>query len=162
MREMHLSRGKISLVDDEDYDHINQWKWSAYLDGNTWYASRMVSKNPNITVKLHRIIMNAPENLLVDHIDGNGLHNYKENLRICDFVGNSRNRSRNLSNTSGYKGVYWNSQKKKFRARISFNGKIISIGYFTDAEEAARAWDKYAEIYHGEYARLNFPRYENV
>ena len=93
----------------------------------------------------------------VDHINGNPLDNRKSNLRICTNAENQRNRGVNKNNTSGYKGVCWAKQNKKWKARIKHNGKLIHLGYYKDKEEAARAYDKKAKELHGEYAYLNFP-----
>ncbi len=94
----------------------------------------------------------------VDHINGDGLDNRKENLRICDTSKNVINRSIGKINTSGYKGVNWRKKSKKWVARIGFNNKRIYLGDFNNKEDAARAYDTAALKYYGEFAKLNFPK----
>jgi len=105
---------------------------------------------------MHRFILNAPRHKLVDHIDGNGLNNRKANLRLCNHSQNAWNRRPNSGCHSKYKGVYWNKDKKKWHATISKSYKRIHLGYFDNEIEAARAYDKKAKEFFGEFAYLNF------
>jgi len=105
---------------------------------------------------MHRVILDAPMNMLVDHINGNGLDNRRENLRICTNTENLRNRGKDRDNTSGYKGVVIKKGEKKFRAQIRVNQKTIHLGSFSTPEEAARAYDDAAREYFGEFAWTNF------
>lgn len=155
MKSIPLTKGMIALVDDEDYEYLMQWKWLAKKDNKgNWYACR-VDESRRL-IQMHRLIMSAPEGVKVDHKDGDGLHNWRENLRVCTNAENSRNRRINRNNTSGYKGVVL--EHGKYRARIKIFYKIISLGTFQTAEEAARAYDRGALKYHGPFARLNFPQ----
>ena len=101
--------------------------------------------------------MNPPKGMVIDHINHNGLDNRRENLRICTNAENQRNRGKQKNNTSGYKGVDWRKDHKKWRARINKDNKTIHIGYYNIIEEAARAYDAKAKELHGKYAQLNFP-----
>lgn len=92
----------------------------------------------------------------VDHIDGNKLNNTRGNLRIASNAENKMNRDKQSNNTSGYKGVSFHKKYKKWRAIIGIQGKSIHLGYFSDAVEAAKAYDDSARKYHGEFARTNF------
>ena len=105
MREISLSQGQVTLVDDEDYEYLSQWRWYANLISGKFYAVRTVKKPSRQTILMHRVILNAQEDELVDHKDDNGLRNTRENLRITDRSGNGANRNAPSSNTSGYKGV---------------------------------------------------------
>lgn len=106
---------------------------------------------------MHREIMRAPEGVLVDHRDGDGLHNWRENLRNCTDAQNKMNRKViSANNTSGYKGVSWSKKKRKWIAQSMINKKHIFIGHFSTPEEAARAYDEKARELFGEFARTNF------
>jgi hypothetical protein len=108
MKKLNLSQGKVALVDDEDYEYLNQWKWYLSKTNKHEYAMRKTSRNdPNgrKTIMLHRVIMNTPNHLEVDHIDNNGLNNQKYNLRNCTGKNNRLNRV--AMGTSKYLGVSW-------------------------------------------------------
>lgn len=94
----------------------------------------------------------------IDHIDNSfeGKSNNRwSNLREATGNGNEQNRAPTRSNTSGYKGVAWNKELQKWRARIQANLKDYFLGYFDTKEEAARAYNEAAEKYHGKFAHLN-------
>ena len=100
--------------------------------------------------------MGAPEHLLVDHIDHNGLNNCRSNLRLSTMAQNVRN-TISRGGSSKYKGVHWCKRSKKWTGQICFNGKGHHLGGFRDEIEAAKAYDKRAKELHGEFACLNFP-----
>ena len=83
MKEIILTQGQVALVDDEDFEYLNQWKWCAIKSRKTYYTTRTIYIPCKMTVIMHRIIMNTPLDMTVDHIDHNGLNNQKYNLRIC-------------------------------------------------------------------------------
>lgn len=106
---------------------------------------------------VHRVIFALVRGYLpetVDHIDGDGLNNYPENLRAATRQENARN-IRSPLNTSGYTGVYWHKDRKKYAAQIYVNGRVKHLSYFDDPVEAARAYDKAALELHGGFATLN-------
>ena len=156
MIEIPLSQGKFALVDD---DEQVQWKWSAYQDKYTFYATRHVLHpvtGRRTTIRMHRAIMGVTDpRIQVDHIDLNGLNNQRHNLRIATHGQNQQNHRVRQDNTSGYKGVSWNRESSKWAAYI-IDGHKIHLGYFTDPEEAARVYDRAAILHFGEFARLNF------
>jgi hypothetical protein len=153
LKSIALTQGKRAWVSGSDFEYLNQWKWLAKKDkrGN-WYACRV--ENGHL-IQMHRLIMGAPDGTKVDHQNGNGLHNWRGNLRVCTNAENSRNRQKNKNNTSGYKGVV--PDRGKFRARIKVNYRLLNIGTYNTPEEAAHAYDRAAKEHHGKFARLNFP-----
>lgn len=155
-----LTQGKIALVDSEDYEWLSQWKWYASQRGYTYYALRSswFNKYPH-PVFMHREIMNLKkgDGTICDHRNRNGLHNYKENLRIVSHSTSMCNRKRNRNNTSGYKGVSWNKNAQKWIVHIGINGKDKYCGLFVDIETAAIKYDLEAIKYFGNDAVLNFP-----
>jgi hypothetical protein len=156
MKEIPLTRGQFALVDDEDFEYLNQWKWITTDNG---YARRTEYKNgTQKPVNMHVLIASPSLGMLVDHINGNKLDNRRENLRICTNTENRRNISKYKNNTSGYKGVTWHKQHRKWYAQIVPLRKNIFLGLFSDAKEAARAYDAAAKKYFGQFARLNFPK----
>ncbi len=145
--------GKFAIVDDEDFDYLNQWKWYVFLDKkiNRYYVIRNKTKSrPRIW--MHRLIMNTPKELVPDHKDGNGFNNQKNNLRNCTQQQNRFNSFNRNDNTSGYKGVCF--VNKKWRSRIGLNGKRIHLGYFNTKEEAYEAYKIAAKKYHGQFANF--------
>ncbi|MBW8001156.1 MAG: hypothetical protein FVQ80_03940 [Planctomycetes bacterium] len=106
---------------------------------------------------MHREIKNAPEHLVVDHIDHDGLNNRKENLRLCTYAQNAKNIKSCAKKSSIYKGVYWHKGTKKWAVQITCDGKSHHLGYFDDQTAAAKAYDIAATKLHGEFASLNFP-----
>jgi hypothetical protein len=150
MKEIKLTQNKVALIDDEDYEYLNQFKWYANKVRNTFYAKRGRNKTAQ---QMHRIIMNPPTNMQIDHKDHNGLNNQKFNLRLCT---NSQNRMNSIPyGKSKYLGVSI-FRGKIPRAQIKVNNKIIYLGQFKTEEAAAREYDEMAKIYHKEFANLNF------
>lgn len=150
------NKGKyFAMVDDEDFDRINAFRWNANERHGIWYAIRNKSKDNHCT-RMHRMIMNAKENEQVDHIRPNGLDNQKANLRICTPVQNAHNRKKRIDSTSKYKGVYLDKRNNnKWNAEIICKGQKFSLNGFKTQENAAIAYNILAEKYHGEFARLN-------
>ena len=152
MKEIKLTQGKSAIVDDEDYEGLNRFKWFAEQRGNTFYARSKSS------TYMHRFILGLEQGdgKEIDHKDGNGLNNCRENLRLCTRSQNNIN-GRVRKGTSKYKGVCWDKRDKKWKARISIDKKRISLGNWLSEIGAARAYDIKATELHGEFARLNFP-----
>lgn len=156
MKEIQLTQGKVALVDDADFDWLNQWKWYARKEKHTFYAVRGQFTNGNLKIiRMHRLITGAPDGSIADHRDGNGLNNQRFNLRVCTPAENTRNRRITPNKTSGFKGVYWHRQDCKWVAKIKVNGKNISLGSFTDLQDAVKTYNEAAIKYHGDFACLN-------
>tara|TARA_R110000868_G_scaffold22844_2_gene93185 strand:- start:1428 stop:1913 length:486 start_codon:yes stop_codon:yes gene_type:complete len=158
MKEIQLTQGKVALIDDEDYEYLNQWKWYVQKWNVGFYAVRNIRVNKKYGgyVSMHRLITNNyDKNLITDHINGNTLDNRKLNLRICTYSDNNKNRNIAKNNLSGYKGVSYINQFNKYKAQIGINKKTIYLGLFTDPIDAARAYNEAAIKYHGEFANIN-------
>lgn len=152
MKEIELTRSKVALVDDEDYDFLNQFKWRAIIRKNTCYAMTTVRRDKKeIGILLHRMIMGFPNKMLIDHRDRNGLNCQKYNLRICNNFQNNMNRT--AFGRSKYLGV--NYSRKYIQSRITVYGKRIFLGIFETEESAALAYNEAAIKYYGEFANLN-------
>jgi hypothetical protein len=153
MKYIKLTQGKQAIVDDEDFGWLNQWKWQTRKTPINCYAHRTESRR---TIIMHRLIMNPPPEMQIDHINHDGLDNRRCNLRICTSSQNNRNQ-RPRKASSQYKGVSWYKDYGKWEAYIQENGKQKRIGYFNDEVMAAKAYDQKAVELYREFACLNFP-----
>ena len=153
MKEIKLTRGFTAMVDDEDFEYFNQWKWQAHNQHGRLYATRSEKRGgKQKTIAMHREIIHTPVDMDTDHRDHNGLNNQRGNLRKAT-------RAQNLMNQiprgkSKYLGVSY--QENRIRAHIQLKGKKIFLGSFGTEEDAARAYDNKAIELFGEYANLNF------
>lgn len=148
-----LTQGYFTIVDADDYERLNKYKWHVKVKRTGCYAYRSEGKTK---IAMHRQILNAPQQLQCDHINHDGLDNRRANLRLCTPQQNACNR-KPLERTSKYKGVYWSRGNKKWRAEIRNNGRKIHIGYYYYEMDAAIAYDDVAIELFGEFAYLNFP-----
>ena len=159
MKKLKLSNCvEYALVDDEDYPRLLPYTWRKNAQG---YAVRRIytriSKGVRHAkdVRMHRQIMGEPEGMEIDHSDNNGLNNQKSNLRVATHWQNLANRALQKNNTSGYRGVSWSKQAKKWWAQIYVDSKTMHLGLFDDVKDAARAYNEAAIERYGEFARLN-------
>lgn len=157
-KEIKLTQGKYALVDDDDFEWLSKYKW-CYCNR---YAIRQPSRKlgKRKLIQMHKEIMNTPDNLNTDHINGNGLDNRKCNLRICTHQQNLFNQKRRSNNVSGYKGI--RPDKYGWEAVIGYNYKTITLGIYATPEEAAQAYDKKAIKLFGNFAKLNFKLEKHV
>lgn len=155
VRFIPLTQGKFAIVDAEDYERLSKYKWYLKNLGYNSYAYRTDNYRKRA---MHREIMNAPDGMVVDHIDGNGLNNSKSNLRICTQAQNVYNNRPKLNTSSKYKGVSFNKNEGKWKVTIKCKGEHFHLGWFRDEKKAARAYDKKAAELFGEFAYLNFPK----
>lgn len=152
MKEIPLTRGKVALVDDEDFERVAVHKWCYMTAG---YAARSVhvSGKTKKLIYLHRFLLQMPDGKRVDHKDGNKLNNCRSNLRLCTQQENMRNTKHYASNTSGHKGVSFDKTTGTWKAYISIDGKLIHLGRFPTAESAAEYRNAVAERTFGEFNR---------
>lgn len=157
-KKIPLTRGFHALVDDEDYEYLSQHRWAVSINRKIHYAVRtLYIGRLHQTARMHRVILNAPNGILVDHVDGDGLNNTRANLRLATNAQNIRNSRKSGSRGSQYKGVSLHNQTGRWQVHITINGKVTHVGIFADEIEAALAYDKAAKKHFGEFARLNFP-----
>jgi len=159
MKQIPLTQGKFTIVDDANYEWLNQYKWFAKKKGESFYAVRSI-RMPNgkvVTAQIHRMILGLDygDKGFSDHINHNSLDNRIENLRIATNSQNQHNQLPRKGCSSKYKGVYWDKKCKKWYGRIAFNRKRFSLGCFENEEEAAKAYNKAAIELFGEFALLN-------
>lgn len=140
-----------TLIDIDDIEKIKKYKWHAINNRNkNFYVE---TSNKEISNRLlHRFIMDAPEGMVVDHINRNPLDNRKCNLRICTNTQNMENCDMRKNNTSGCKGVYWAKDKNKWTVQIGLNGKTKYIGRFNNYEDAVKARIEAVEKYYGKFS----------
>jgi formylglycine-generating enzyme required for sulfatase activity len=146
---------QYAIVSPEDYQKLSQQPWQLWeTESNKCYAVQYFGKK---IIYMHRQIMNAPCGKIVDHKDRNGLNNTKQNLRLATRSQNNCN-TMHRRGSSKYRGVSREKETGKWKCKICFNGICIYLGLFEAEEDAAKAYDEAAKIYHGEFAVLNFPQ----
>lgn len=133
MQRIELTRGKFCLVDDGDFEPLSKKSWHTIISGKHFYAATYDTRTRK-RVYMHRLITAAPNEMVVDHINGDGLDNRTENLRVCTPNENARN-VRRITSKSGLYGVF--KQGSGFVGRIQDRGEIHYVGFFTTANEAA-------------------------
>ena len=161
MKEILLTHGKVTFVDDCDYEYLIQWKWCCHKLGRNEYAdSNELINGYYRTIRMHRIIckrmgLEFTKKDHIDHIDGNSLNNCRKNLRVATVSQNIANSRLWDRNQSGFKGVHWRQSHHKWVARLGVNHKRLHLGYFDNPRDAAKAYNDAALKYFGEFARLN-------
>jgi len=156
MKKIPLTQGKVALVDDADFEWLNQWKWYAQINRvGTWYAMHAFPGRPRQQkISMHQLLF--PTKLQVDHINGNGLDNQRKNFREATNGQNKANSRKEKGCSSRFKGVTWHKRDQRWQAMIQHNQKQMFLGYFTNEKHAALAYDTAAHLHFGEFARTNF------
>ncbi len=163
--EIPLTQGFVTLVDDEDAAKVlAAGPWRVMKQGrgaNVRLYACAHGRNPLTgkgkgTVRMHRLILDAPADVDTDHRNHDGLDNRRENLRLCTRSENMANQRKRSDGTSKHKGVCWHKDCHKWQAQIGVNRHVINLGYFDSEAEAARAYDAAAHKHFGEFACLNF------
>jgi len=141
MKEVKLTQGKYALVDDEDFEWLNQWKWCINSNGYAVRDKHISGSGRNrkkIRILMHRFLNNTPDGLVTDHINANRLDNRKSNLRTLTASENIFYSGSRKNNTSGYKGVSWSIARNKWCAQICKDRRVIPLGRFEKLDEAIR------------------------
>ncbi len=157
MKKIPLTQGKFALVDDQDYEWLNQWKWCCHTSKRKSYVERVqIIDGKRFSISMHRLILGLEQGdgKLADHLDSDGLNNQRHNIRVCDYNVNNWNRKVRHDAASQYKGVSI-YRKTKWKATINFNGKQYWLGSFDCQIKAAKAYNEAATKYHGQFAKLN-------
>ena len=153
MKLIQLTQGQFAMVDDDMFDDLNRYKWFANWHYNSFYTVRGVRINgKKKALLMHRVVMNAQDSDIIDHIDGVTLNNQKSNLRFCTASQNQHNRKINSNNTTEFKGVSPNG--KGYKAQIQLNGKRTYLGIRDTPEEAYELYKEASKKYHGEFGRV--------
>lgn len=173
MKEIKLSQKRkskhshlVALVDDADFEILNQFHWTAVKRKHTFYATRSFREpkinngvyGKQIMVYMHRQIMNTPANMECDHQDHNGLNCQRYNLRNCSHQKNNCNKLSAKNSSSKFLGIHSVIRKNgdiKWIAQIRYGGKAHHLGAFDNEIDAAIAYNEAAKIHHGEFANLN-------
>jgi hypothetical protein len=159
MKEIPLTKGMVAIVDDADYRELAEYKWYVVGQPGNEYAARYGGTKPSgstIHARMHRVLMQAPDGIEVDHINRNRLDNRRANLRLATRAQNGQNRGKFSPRThSRYKGVTWHSRNRYWQAMICVNGNRIYLGGYKSEREAALAYNNAAVKYHGKFANLN-------
>jgi hypothetical protein len=153
MKQIPLTKGQSSVVDDEDYLELAAYRWYCTSNGYAARAEKIDGKYRMIL--MHRLLLNAPLHCQCDHRDGNKLNNTRQNLRLATPQQNVTNRAKTRLNTSGYKGV--TAFSNRWQAKIGVDGKTIHLAYHDTALAASIVYDHAARRFFGEFARLNHP-----
>ena len=160
-RRIKLTRGKYAIVDVDDFERLNKYKWHCTHYN---YAKRAIYKKykkgrKKVEIYMHKEVCPAPSGMVADHINRNSLDNRKANLRPATQKQNVWNRKFiRKGGKTRYNGIRWDKNREKWQVRLTVNGRRESFGYYADEIEAAKAYDRVVEKYRGEFAVLNFPK----
>lgn len=146
-----LPSGLYTLVSAEDAPFVRGIAWHTIKGDDRLYV------NSSSHGLLHRILLDAPDHLFVDHINGDTLDNRRSNLRLATPSQNAQNTAQHADSAAPYKGIYLHRESGMWAACLMVKGAKHSGGYFSSPEDAARAYDALAKEHHGRFARLNFP-----
>jgi len=155
--EIELTQGQIALIDGCDLETILQYRWCAHFNGRYWYAYTGICANGKTKLlAMHRLILDAPTGMDVDHFDHQTLDNRRINIRLATRSQNNANKSKyKVGATSRHKGVHYSQLERKWKAEIKVNRQRFYLGTYTDESDAALAYNRAALEHFGAFARLN-------
>lgn len=148
-KKVPVGKEEFAIVDDEDFDLVSKYVWQPAVSGSGTGLVYAVTK-----LRMHRLIMQAPPGMMVDHINGDPLDNRRANLRLCTNAENQQNTPARKG-SSRFKGVSFNARRKKWYGTFTYNGDFFYCGSWDDEEECARAVDKKRREVCGDFASLN-------
>lgn len=143
MKKIKLTQNRYALVDDEDFDYLNQFKW--FVQSNGYAARDIGGRKDKQRVLMHRLVNQTPDNLYTDHINRDRLDNRRSNLRAVTQSINGHNCKLSKNNKSGYNGIHW--YKNRWVAGIKVAYKDIYLGRYEKLEDAIKARKKAEEVY---------------
>ena len=154
--EVILTQGQVALVDEGDWSKVQPYKWCALHTGTCWYAvtNVLVASNKWARLRMHRVILDAPDDKFVDHINRNGLDNRRCNLRLATHAQNMANQAARSGTSSQYKGVYKITNRLLRKPWRAYCGRK-KLGCFATEHGAALAYNSAAKTKWGEFALLN-------
>ena len=147
--KIKLSNGLFAKIDEADYPIVSMYKWHFNR-----YAYTLIGGGHH-WLSMHRLILNPPTGMEVDHINRDKLDNRRSNLRVCTPSQNRHNHGNYSTNKSGYNGVSFEKQTRRWYATIWHNGRNIHLGRFDSKESAAIAYNELAKNLRNEFAVLN-------
>lgn len=156
--QIELTDGKYAEIDEIDWDLVHWYKWFLVKGRDTYYARAYIKgsgRENQRRIYMHRLILNVPDDVLVDHRDGNGLMNRRYNLRLCSNTENAQNTPGRPGHSSQFKGVFRRSGEEQWNACIVVDGKTLNLGQFLEEKNAALAYNKAAKLHFGRFAWLN-------
>lgn len=150
-----LTRGLKAIIDAADAEVVGQYNWHSHFKRGQAYAATNGPRGgpKRVHLSLHRLIIDPPAGVVVDHINGDGLDNRRSNLRVATNAENGRNRRISVANKSGFKGVDFN--RGRWRATIRDGSRPVFLGRFKTPEEAHDAYCKAAVKLHGDFSRFS-------
>lgn len=147
-----VERAIFAIVDDADFEWLNQWKWYASTrPKGSFYAMRIDGAK---TIYMHALLTGTQKGEHTDHINRDPLDNRRINLRRCTVSQNFANRGNRRDNKSGHRGVSWDSYNEKWVAQITYNKKGKKLGRYSTKEEAISVYREAATKIHGEFAHF--------
>ncbi len=157
MKKIKLTQNKYALVDNSDFESLNQHKWFTKKNGKNFYAQRNGSIKSGIKRKIigmHQQILGEIKGKEIDHKDCNGLNNQRKNLRHSTKIENQRNVKRRVDNTSGLKGISWDRSRKRWFVSVTLNKIQINLGRFIKLLDAKRRYRLFIKNTFGEFGRI--------
>ena len=164
-QRIRMAQPKYAIVDPADYERLRKYEWLSKKGKNSFYARRRVPTGKGgkqTLVYMHQEVIDVPKGMVVDHINHDGMDNREANLRPATHCENMYNRKKpSRTSYSKYKGVSWKKNTCTWQVQIKFKKKRIHLGTFRSELDAAKAYDRAAIKYHGQFASLNFPQPRN-
>ena len=151
-----LTKGLFSLIDTESIPLVQGYNWhlSSTVKEKAYAVRGTTAGGIYQNIFLHRVILSAPDDLQVDHINRDRLDNRLINLRLATGSQNQQNIGLRSNNASGYKGVCYVPGRKKWLAHITINYKQRSLGLYPTPEEAYAVYCKASKELHGDFSHV--------